>query len=76
MIETLVVVGIVIICTAWYMRHKWRRRGAGGLAAPQHISVMEVLAARYARGEIKREEYLQMRDDILACPSLISRGSS
>jgi uncharacterized membrane protein len=66
MIETLVVVGIVIMCTAWYMRRKWRRRRrAQGLAAP-HYAALEVLATRYARGEINREEYLLKRDDILA----------
>jgi uncharacterized membrane protein len=65
MIVTLLVVGIVIMCTVWYVRHKrWRRRVQS--LTVTHSTGLEVLATRYARGEINREEYLQKRDDILA----------
>jgi uncharacterized membrane protein len=71
MIETLVVVGVVVVLTDWYLRYKWwRRRGR------TQSSVAEVLAMRYARGEINREEYLQKRDDIHTCPSLIHRSGA
>jgi uncharacterized membrane protein len=73
MIETLVVVGVVIVITDWYLRYRWWRRRTQGAQS----SVAEVLAMRYARGEINRDEYLQKRDDIHACPSLISaKGGS
>jgi putative membrane protein len=65
MIQPILIVGIAIMCTVWYMRHKWRRRRARSLVAP-HNEGLELLATRYARGEISREEYLQKRDDILA----------
>ena len=65
MIEPILIVGIVIACTAWYMQHIWRRRRARKKAL-RHSTGLEVLAARYARGEIDRTEYLQKRDDILA----------
>jgi uncharacterized membrane protein len=64
MIEPLLVVAIVIACTVWYMSHRWRRR-ARNLAAMRDSTGLEVLARRYARGEIDREEYLQKRGDIL-----------
>jgi uncharacterized membrane protein len=65
MIEPILIVGIAIMCTVWYMRHRWRRRRVRSLVAP-HNAGLELLATRYARGEINREEYLQKRDDILA----------
>jgi len=65
MIEPILIVGIAIACTAWYMQHIWRRRRARKRAL-RYPTGLEVLAARYARGEIDRTEYLQKRDDILA----------
>ena len=65
MIEPILIVGIAIACTAWYMQHIWRRRRARRRAL-RYPTGLEVLAARYARGEIDRAEYLQKRDDILA----------
>jgi len=66
MIEPILVVGIVIVCTVWYMRHLWRRRAQR--LARQHAPELEVLGARYAKGEINRDEYLQKRSDILGYP--------
>jgi uncharacterized membrane protein len=63
MIEPILIVAIVIACTVWYMRHRWRRRAE--FLAMQHTSGLEMLAKRYARGDIDRDEYLQMKDDIL-----------
>ena len=65
MIEPILIVGIAIAFTAWYMQHIWRRRRARKRAL-RFPTGLEVLAARYARGEIDRSEYLQKRDDILA----------
>ena len=66
MIEPIIIVGIVIAATAWYVQHKWRKR-LRMLAArdPREGTVLEVLARRYARGEIDRDEFLQKRSDIL-----------
>lgn len=64
MIEPLLIVGIVIACTAWYVQHKWRRR-ARTLAVMRDSTGLELLARRYARGEITRDEYLEKRGDIL-----------
>ena len=64
MIEPIIIVALVIACTAWYMQHRRRRRAE--TFAMQHTSGLELLAKRYARGDIDREEYLQMKDDILS----------
>jgi len=65
MLEPIIIVGIVIAATAWYVQHKWRKR-VRALAArdPRENTVLEVLGRRYARGEIDRQEYLQKRNDI------------
>ena len=64
MIEPILIVGIAIACTAWYMQHLWRRR-RGAKEGAHHSTGLEVLAARYARGEIDRTEYLQKKGDIV-----------
>lgn len=63
MIEPVLIVGIVIAATAWYMQHKWRRRVLDQTL--RNATGLEVLARRYARGEIDRDEYLQKRADML-----------
>ena len=66
MLEPIVIVGIVIAATAWYVQHKWRKRmRALTVRDPREGAVLELLARRYARGEIDRQEYLQKRSDIL-----------
>ncbi len=73
MIEPILIVGIVIAATAWYVQHKWRRRMLAMAAmrdATRDTSELELLARRYARGEIDRDEYLEKRDDILASPAM------
>jgi len=69
MLEPILVVGIVMACTAWFVQHKWRKR-MRALAAMEEArhdpSGLEMLAKRYARGDIDRDEYLQKRNDILA----------
>lgn len=69
MLEPILIIAIVIACTAWYVQHKWRKR-VRTLAAVQEATRdptgLELLAKRYARGDIDRDEYLQKRNDILA----------
>jgi uncharacterized membrane protein len=71
MLEPILIVGIVIAITAWYVQHKWRRR-VRALAATRErdTAVLDVLAKRYASGEIDRDEYLQKRSDILSFPGI------
>ena len=65
MLESIIIVGIVIAATAWYVQHKWRKRlRALSSRDPRDSSVLEDLARRYARGEIDRQEFLQKRSDI------------
>ncbi len=56
MIESVLIVGIVIACAAWYVQHKWRKR-VRTLAAARDSTGLELLARRYARGE-KRGDML------------------
>jgi uncharacterized membrane protein len=71
MIEPILVVGIVIAITAWYVQHKWRRRVRAMAATRERdTAVLDVLARRYAGGEIDRDEYLQKRSDILSFPGI------
>jgi uncharacterized membrane protein len=71
MLEPLLIVGIVMASTAWYVQHKWRRRVRAMAAIRDSVrdsSGLELLARRYARGDIDRNEYLEKRNDILAVP--------
>ena len=82
MIEPILVVGIAVALTAWYMQHRWRRwqqfRNARNDAirnmVAQHANGLEVLARRYARGEIDRVEYLQKKGDIVGAQVLPLEG--
>jgi putative membrane protein len=66
MLEPILIVAIVIAATAWYVRHRWQKRlRALEIRNPREGTVLELLARRYARGEIDRDEYLQKRSDIL-----------
>jgi uncharacterized membrane protein len=71
MVELILIVGIAIAATAWYVQHKWRRRlraMAAMRVAARDSTGLEMLAMRRARGDIDRDEYLEKRDDIMASP--------
>ena len=71
MLEPILIVGIVIAITAWFVQHKWRRRvRAMAAMRDRDTAVLDLLARRYARGEIDRDEYLQKRSDILSYPGI------
>jgi len=61
-IVSLVILGVLV----WVGITLYRSSGVGGGRAPRlhGDSALETLKARYARGEIDRETYLRMRDDI------------
>ena len=66
MLEPILIVAIVIAAIAWYVQYQWRRRlRAMAARNPREVTVLELLARRYSRGEIDREEYLEKRSDIL-----------
>ena len=66
MLESILIVAIVIAAIAWYVQYQWRRRlRAMAARNPREVTVLELLARRYSRGEIDREEYLEKRSDIL-----------
>lgn len=66
MFETILVVGIVVACTVWYMQRAWRRHVR--ILTKQHSAELRILGERYCRGEIDREEYLQKRGDVIGHP--------
>ena len=51
-------IAIVVSVTRLFMHGGWLMHGHGGRAG------LEVLEARYARGEINREEYLEKKRDL------------
>jgi uncharacterized membrane protein len=66
MLEPILIAAIVIAATTRYVQHKWRKRlRAAAIRDQREGNVLELLARRYARGEIDREEYLRKRGDIL-----------
>ena len=60
----LIVPGLGIVGTLWYMRRRRARKLRPQIA-------LEALNQRYALGDIGRTEYLQNRDDILAASTPI-----
>lgn len=56
-----VIVGIVLLVT-WIAQQPGRRIPAGGM--PPQEEPLTTLKRRYARGEISREEYERMRQDL------------
>ena len=58
LILTLVIVGAIAYALGW--RPQFNRTGP----AQSRQTPLEILQARYARGEISREEYEQMRRDL------------
>jgi uncharacterized membrane protein len=75
MLEPIIIVGIVIAATAWYVQHKWRKRLRAMAARDlREATVLELLARRYARGEIDRQEFLEKRSDILGYQGMPPRA--
>jgi putative membrane protein len=68
MIVNLIITVAVIVGIVWLVIWLVRRTGSNGLAnmgssvAPQ--SPHEILQARYARGDITREQYLEILEDL------------
>ena len=61
-LEVVLIIGIVIGSIIWYVQFRARRRAREEM---RRSLGLEVLAARYAHGEIDRDEFLEKRRDIL-----------
>jgi uncharacterized membrane protein len=71
MLEPVLIVATAVALTAWFVQHRWCRRVRRPAELRESSSTgLEVLARRYARGEIDREEYLEKRSDIVGTPDL------
>ena len=55
----LILIGLVVAYAVG-----WRPGSAQQPSRPQEQSALDILKARYARGEISREEYQDMRRDL------------
>jgi putative membrane protein len=56
----LVVIGVVVFVVAWLMG----KNIPAALPAPKSETPLDILQARYARGEITKEQYDAMRKDL------------
>ncbi len=54
----------VILLIVWLARQAASNRQTGNLQVPASPDPKETLKLRYARGEVTREQYLQMLDDL------------
>ena len=55
---------LVIVAAVWFVRAILRPRESTP-RSERHAAGLDMLDQRYARGEIKRDEYLQKRGDVL-----------
>jgi putative membrane protein len=62
----LLLIGGGIAAVVWFVRQGSHNQGQGYRQAPprQESRALEVLRERYARGEIDREEFERMREEI------------
>ncbi len=58
-----VVVGIIVLIV-WAVRRMSNSSSSSSVQNPPMTGAKEIAQARYARGEITREQYLLMRDDL------------
>jgi len=59
----LILLVIIVAAVVWFMRSN--ARSASDVPQIRRSSALDVLEERYARGEIKREEYLEKKNDLL-----------
>jgi putative membrane protein len=61
---SLLVVAAIIVGIVLIIRALRRDGGRAPTSSPSRDTALEILNARYARGEIDREEYLQRKRDL------------
>lgn len=65
----LVLVAGAVVAAIWYSRRRGSTPREPGMSPPGALTTqkdaLETVRRRYARGEITREEYLQIREDLL-----------
>jgi uncharacterized membrane protein len=59
----ILIIAILAAVAIWDVQRRWRRR-RGGNSPKRLTSGLDILDARYASGEISREDYLKMKTDI------------
>ena len=80
LVLVLLLLAIASLAIDAYYRSRASRPAAGRMPGPAPgpaaIEALAVLDARYARGEIPRDEYLQARDDLRGTPEAPTAGDS
>ena len=62
---TLLLLGVlVVLAVIWLVRAPSERGSSGGSSSPVSETPLDILKARYARGEISREEYEEIREHL------------
>lgn len=55
----------ILILLVWYLIKQIGGGGASGKGSTQSESALDILKKRYARGEISKEEFDRMKQDLL-----------
>jgi uncharacterized membrane protein len=65
--DIFILIGLVIVAGAILLLVRMLRRPHAA-APPRNFAAVQELDLRYAKGEIKRDDYLQRRSDLLGLP--------
>jgi uncharacterized membrane protein len=68
-LAVLILIGVILLLTGTWQRRRYFRQAKGFGRGPSG-EPLAILGARYARGEIGRDEYLQASRDLGASPEL------
>ncbi len=55
--------GVIVALAVWGIR-KLTERGSSGPNGPEKRDPLDIAKARYARGEISKEEFQQIKEDL------------
>ncbi len=64
MVLTVAVIVGIIVLIVWAVRRMSSASGSGSIQNPNAPSAKEIAQARYARGEINRDEYQRILSDL------------
>ncbi len=56
--------GGLVFLAVWLVKSVFSSRGSNMSNAPKEMNAQEILAQRYARGEITRDQYEMMKRDL------------
>jgi len=60
----MLVLVVVIVAVGAFAYSYYRKRGGKGLFSPENNEAMDLAKRRYANGEISREEFEQIKQDL------------